>query len=230
MNVQETQQQFNYSDLVLNEETHRYTLERDRNAELISVSKFIERFYTPFNSRMISAIKSKKTGTPTNYYSQRWHYQGQEALGRGNRIHLFAEHGVGFDEPIDGFETAVVDFFEYIDTLHQQIVFKELKLYFKKLAGTIDLIVLNDDGTLTLYDYKTNKDLHKKQGKMLGAMKKFDNTPFNKYQIQMSCYKFMIEQTTNLKVRDIILVHISEQGYELQHCEDVMHIITVAAN
>ena len=90
-------------------------------------------------------------------------------------------------------------------------------------AGTADTILYN---TLTnkfiITDYKTNEDLFKqyKTQKLLGRFSLFADTPFNKYQIQLSYYKLLFEQT-QYEVEAMKIVWVKPDGtYELFNVQD----------
>ena len=71
-------------------------------------------------------------------------------------------------------------------------MFHKTKLY----AGTPDCILMNlETNNLILIDYKTNEDLFKnfKGQKLVERFSSYLDTPFNKYQIQLSYYKILLD-------------------------------------
>src|SRR5690606_15679463 len=83
-------------------------------------------------------------------------------------------------------------------------VFLELRMYHKKymFAGTTDVVLCNKrTGQFIIADYKTNKDLfyNFKNNKLQYPFHNLLDSPFNKYQLQLSYYQILLEQL-NIKV------------------------------
>ena len=92
-----------------------------------------------------------------------------------------------------------------------------------KLAGSIDMVYENPDGTLTIYDWKRSKDITQ-----INTWKKFASNPlishipdtnFWHYALQLNTYKAIIERRYGKIVTKLCLVRlhpdIKEQTYEL---------------
>jgi ATP-dependent exoDNAse (exonuclease V) beta subunit len=92
-----------------------------------------------------------------------------------------------------------------------------------KLAGSIDMVFENPDGTLSIYDWKRSKDISKVNG-----WKKFAINPlichmpdsnFWHYALQLNTYKSILERKYDKKVTKLCLVRlhpdIKEETYEL---------------
>ena len=79
-----------------------------------------------------------------------------------------------------------------------------------RLAGSIDMIFENPDGTLQIYDWKRCKEIKK-----INAWNKFAITPemddlpdtnFWHYSLQLNTYKKILEEKYGKKVTDMFLV------------------------
>ena len=92
-----------------------------------------------------------------------------------------------------------------------------------KLAGSIDMVYENPDGTLAIYDWKRSKDITQ-----INTWKKFASNPlishipdtnFWHYALQLNTYKAIIERKYGKIVTKLCLVRlhpdIKEQTYEL---------------
>lgn len=92
-----------------------------------------------------------------------------------------------------------------------------------KLAGSIDMVYENPDGTLAIYDWKRSKDITQ-----INTWKKFASNPlishipdtnFWHYALQLNTYKAIIERRYGKIVTKLCLVRlhpdIKEQTYEL---------------
>jgi hypothetical protein len=203
-----------YNALQFNEEYHAYTV---KGEQLTPVTTYLKRFVKPFVSHQAASAKAKSTGVSKDYYLRRWKLVSEEALALGKRIHLFMEYMSPTNPASDGYEQSVVAFFT---DLYEEVIAKEMKCYYKGLAGTVDLITLNEDGTLNLYDFKTG-NIHKEgMSKMLAPFDSYKETAINKYSIQLHLYKWIIEKTTSFKVSKCTMVHITQDGYELIEAKD----------
>jgi len=92
-----------------------------------------------------------------------------------------------------------------------------------KLAGSIDMVYENPDGTLSIYDWKRSKDITK-----ANSWKKFATNPlicdipdtnFWHYALQLNTYKSILERKYDKKVTKLCLVRLhpdtKEKTYEL---------------
>ena len=91
------------------------------------------------------------------------------------------------------------------------------------IAGTSDMVFYNTrTDKFKILDFKTNTDLFKNyKGKKM--LKPFDNlldNPYNKYQLQLSLYQILFEQT-GYEIESRALVWIKPNGtYEVYKTED----------
>ena len=96
-------------------------------------------------------------------------------------------------------------------------------------AGTADGTLYNTiTGKYILIDYKTNIDIFKnyKGQTMLAPFEHLLDSPFNKYQIQLSYYQILLEQISGIEVSSRKLVWLRPTGeYELYDTENFTHLI-----
>ena len=92
-----------------------------------------------------------------------------------------------------------------------------------QLAGTIDMVYENEDGTLSIYDWKRAKDISR-----VNYFNKYAITPcishlfdsnFWHYALQLNVYKFILETKYGKIVKELYLVRLhpdnDEKTYEL---------------
>jgi hypothetical protein len=92
-----------------------------------------------------------------------------------------------------------------------------------KIAGSIDMVYENTDGTLSIYDWKRSKNITR-----VNNFNKFAITPlicqfpdsnFWHYALQLNTYKFILEKKYGKIIRDLYLVRLypdaEEKNYEL---------------
>ena len=201
-----------FSDISLDEKSHIYKV-KDKYVKT-SVSKVIKRFYEPFDSYTISKRKAEKDGVKQEYLLKKWEDERVKSINKGHSLHKFAENFVKKCDivPKSKDEEAVVKFFYELPNNVKPYV-TELSMYCPKyeFCGTADLILYNEiKDKFYLCDYKTNKDLFKNfnNKKLLYPFEDLLDTPFNKYQIQLSLYQMMFETSGyNIDKRKIIWIN-----------------------
>tara|TARA_B110000971_G_C19859314_1_gene430894 strand:+ start:9 stop:863 length:855 start_codon:yes stop_codon:yes gene_type:complete len=96
-----------------------------------------------------------------------------------------------------------------------------------KLAGSIDMVYENSDGTVSIYDWKRSKEISKNnKWNKFAIVKEIDDIPdtnFWHYSLQLNAYKAILEQKYNKQVRDLFLVrlHPDADNYELIKVPDL---------
>ena len=78
-----------------------------------------------------------------------------------------------------------------------------------KIAGTIDAVFINDDNSLSLYDWKRSKEIKYTSYDNEMGFKPFDKLPncnFSKYSIQLNIYKEILKTYYNFKIKEMYLI------------------------
>lgn len=188
-----------FDKLHFEESIHKYYV--DGEPLKTSVSGVVGKFGKVFDSHNISLGVAKKEGRTQAEVLQEWKDISDKACDLGNEVHLFGEDYFSDRtlKPSNGFEEAIVKFW---DSLPSFLIpaFPELQMYhFEKMfGGTADIILYNTKtGKFVILDYKTNKDLFKnfKGQTLLAPFDYLLDCPYNKYQIQLSLYQILLEQT-----------------------------------
>ena len=217
---------FYFAPLEFEEERHLYTVE---GQQLISVSGKIKNYVEPFDADKIAGFVAKSRGISKAEVLMEWEVLKNAACDKGTRVHLFGETYSEGDVPQDGFEEAIVNFWKELPEHLLPVIF-ELKMYSKKwgLAGTGDLLFYNlKTGKFVIGDYKTNKDLFKnhKGKRMLKPFSGKLDMPLSKYELQLSYYQLLFEQT-GFEVENRFLIWVKGDGtYSLHDTEDLTRTI-----
>jgi ATP-dependent exoDNAse (exonuclease V) beta subunit len=98
-----------------------------------------------------------------------------------------------------------------------------------KIAGSIDMVYENPDGTLSIYDWKRAKLITR-----INNFNKFAIPPvichlpdsnFWHYALQLNTYKYILESKYEKKIKDLFLVRLhpdaEEKNYELIQLPDL---------
>ena len=92
-----------------------------------------------------------------------------------------------------------------------------------KLAGSIDMVYENPDGSLSIYDWKRCKQISRvnqyNQYATTSSICHFPDTNFWHYALQLNTYKSIIERNYGKTVKELVLVRLhpetEEKTYEL---------------
>ena len=98
-----------------------------------------------------------------------------------------------------------------------------------KLAGSIDMVYENPDGTLSIYDWKRAKDITRVNNFNKYAITEcichMPDSNFWHYALQLNTYKAILEEKYNKKITDLYLVRLhpnnEEKTYDLIKLPDL---------
>jgi hypothetical protein len=127
-------------------------------------------------------------------------------------------------------------FLKYLkDTYWYKPYRTEWKIYHEelKIAGSIDMVYENSDGTLSIYDWKRAKEIQKyniyKKYSVGECLKNVPDTNFYHYSLQLNLYKYILETKYNKKIKDLYLVRLhpnnKNKTYDLIECKDMTNEI-----
>jgi len=216
-----------FEGLTFKEDTHSYYVNGKRLKE--SVSGVIKKFVKPTDFQSIAKNIDKRDALPSGTTQRLWDYKKDISCIVGDAAHFFGEI-YPFHKNLEAktkLEEAVTKFWNDLPD-HIVPVFTELRMYHKKyrFGATKDITLYN---TITkkyiVGDYKTNEDLFKNfnNTKLLEPFSNFLDTPFNKYQIQLSLYQLCFEQVgPEFEVERRVIVHLKPNGqYDMYDTMDL---------
>jgi ATP-dependent exoDNAse (exonuclease V) beta subunit len=102
-----------------------------------------------------------------------------------------------------------------------------------KLAGSIDMVYKNEDGTLNIYDWKRAKEITKtpkfNKYAITECIEHLPDTNFWHYSLQLNTYKAILESKYDKTIKDLYLVRLHpnnpKKSYELIKCADLSNEI-----
>lgn len=194
-------------------ENHIYTL---NGKELKSVSSWIEQFVPEFNANIVSSVMSRTSEMSPEEIRAKWELKGKIAREQGNWIHDSIQYYLKYDNE---FENEPVKEFKKHQT--DNTYYSEMIVYDDEYAGTIDLIEVIKKGKVKLHDFKTNENLYKKKGKLKEPYKDLENTPMNKYRLQLSKYKEMLEKMKDVEVVELNIWWWDEMKFKIIKIEEL---------
>lgn len=220
--------------LEFHEESHTYIRKVDgKSLQYSSVTQVIKKYYQPFYQKKIASAIIKCPTYSTGRYSgmsedeiiNTW----RKDASTGTRLHKCIEILLK-DEALDDalkeeFSTELKyyeDFMNSYDILDE--VESELRVCDsnRQIAGTIDFVTYNEDGTAKIVDWKRSGNIttENKYKKMKGCLSHLDDCKLNQYAIQVNLYRELLEN--NYLVGDnpikvihmcFVLLHPSNESY-----------------
>lgn len=215
----------NFENLKFDEKQHQYSVDDIKLKGSVSskIDKYVEK--VDFDEK--AGNKAIRLGITKESLLEQWEAEKQLACDTGNRVHLFGEL-YPFNKslkPSCKQEEAVVKFWSDLPE-HIVPACLELRMYHLHFmfAGTSDILLFDKlKETFIIADYKTNKDLFKnfKNKTLLTPFTNLLDSPFNKYQIQLSYYQLLFEQT-GYKVSSRKVIWLLKTGeYIMYDCENL---------
>lgn len=234
------------------ESLHKYTLVADPTVKLISVTSFLHDCFEEFDAdkvieKLVSNPRCKYFNRPIQEIKDEW----KSANLLGTELHAKIENFMNdenvkypytHEELKQRDEKDIKDindekdikndwklFLQFADTFKDKIPFRtEWRIYCQELriAGSVDMVYINEDGSISIFDWKRTTDLDKRVGFKNKMSLKFPDTvpdtKFHKYSLQLNLYKAIIEKNYGLTVKELVLVglHPSQKTFELHQCVD----------
>jgi hypothetical protein len=200
----------------------------------MSVTTWNHHHFAKFDSEKIvnQIISSKKHKTdPTYKYYQMtkdqilamWDANRDQASGAGTNMHYDMECYYN-QMPVTNESVEFTYFQNYLrDHPHLQAYRTEWTVFHEelKIAGSIDMVYENPDGTLRIYDWKRCKDIIKENpygyASTTECIAHLPDTNYWHYSLQLNTYKTILEQKYGKKVTELCLValHPNNDNYKL---------------
>lgn len=208
-----------FTDIIFDEIKHKYYV---NNKELISVTTLIDRYCQEFNQEEALERSSKKLKKSKEEILKEWKKKMLDSSNKGKFIHFFIEKYLKKEKTIEGEYSIEIEYFInfYNDFLKNKFIIYIEKIIYNleyKIAGTIDCLVYCPiNNILYFIDWKTNEKIEDKNKyqKLLKPLMIYDQCEKEIYSIQLSLYRFIIENEINLGNYDKknILIHLSEKN------------------
>ena len=194
-------------------EPHIYTID---NTPAPSASTVISKFFPEFDSEYWSNRKAPELGMTANEVALMWRNKGEKAAQEGTFLHeqienFYLDQEYNRTEEFHLFENFVNE------NNHIKPYRTEWRIFDEQhhIAGTIDLISENVNG-YEMYDWKRSKKVvnpfngepieNNKWQKGIGQLSDIDDTSYNRYCLQQSLYKYILEKNYGIKVSNMYLI------------------------
>jgi hypothetical protein len=227
---------------------HQYEIATDTKSKYMSVTTWNHAHFPKFDADAViqNIFKGKSWGPGHKYWGQTaeqikasWKSNGDAVSGAGTNLHEQIEHFMNNDLIAPDYtqrelfasytnnDDCAVEWNYFIEFVKDHPELKpyrtEWMIYDEdlKLAGSIDMVYENPDGTLSIYDWKRSKDIIRTNN-----WNKFASNPliahipdinFWHYALQLNTYKAILERKYGKIVTHLCLIrlHPDAKAYEL---------------
>ena len=205
-------------NIIFIEEGHKYFVNGDDS--FISVTTYIHTHFKQFDSEIIiNKMKKSKNWKQSKYFGMTnyeikklWDDNGKNASSLGTKLHNDIEFFYNEIEIInDSIEWTYFKNF-YNNNINKTPYRTEWTIYDEnlKICGSIDMIFINDDGTLSIYDWKRCKEIKLKNDyneySVTPSIKHLHDCNYIHYTLQLNIYKKLIERNYGFTVKDLHIV------------------------
>jgi ATP-dependent exoDNAse (exonuclease V) beta subunit len=211
-----------------NSKKHTYTVGRGKSKkQLTSVTQFVKQFFAPFDEKTSSEAKHYsllRKGLPSKspaFWRKEWKKTRELGTEIHDQIKKLILNEIDLTHDVQPLAVHALNAFHKYTAknnplmgLPEQIIFSEEL----GLAGTIDLLLLYDEDTVVLFDWKTNKEIKTEGYKGAtgkGPCADLRDCNYVHYTLQLSTYAYILENDYGFKPKDLFLVHLTDNGPEV---------------
>ncbi|MBU2492945.1 MAG: PD-(D/E)XK nuclease family protein [Bacteroidetes bacterium] len=205
------------------ESTHKYILKQEPNFEFTSCTSFAKYFFETFDT---IGIANRLTETHPNYIHlspqelvSDWDKTAKEGTFIHNEVENFIKENINPTHPKSILAAEWIK--KNIIEKDKFDIFSEVIVYSKELAlaGTIDLLIYDrENNTYKILDWKTNKRIDTQSfNNKLGnheASANLMDCNFSHYSIQLSLYRYILENYYGLTVTGTAISHLMDSGIQ----------------
>lgn len=227
------------SRIVFDEEPHLYYI--DGKQTKTSVTSVIHNFFPHFDVEKVAVMTQRKNyNTRSSKYfqlsvdeiKQMWEDNRNEAATAGTHLHKSIENYYN-DIPPDNSSQEFKYFLNFVDDFKGLVPYRtEWEIYDEDLniAGSIDMLFENPDGTLDMYDWKRSKQIVESNSfqKGKGPVSHMDHCNLSHYTLQLNIYKYILETKYDKTISSMALVvcHPDNNNYLRFEIPDMAEKVT----
>ncbi len=207
------------NNIFLKEDVHEYQLHDDPEMEFTSCTTFAKYFFQPFDK---IGIANNLTTTHPNYMAmtpqmlvEQWDDIAEEGTLIHNEIEQFIKNKI--EKPTREKSKVAIEWIKDNFTERYE-VFSEVIIYSKELAlaGSIDILLYDkEEKSYKILDWKTNKKIdttsyRNRMGNHQASSNLMDCN-FIHYSIQLSLYRYILEECYNIEVSGTAISHLTDE-------------------
>jgi ATP-dependent exoDNAse (exonuclease V) beta subunit len=207
-----------------------------------SVTKLLSRFKKPFDVDSAAIRTANKRGVSVEQVKHEWSQANLTSTVLGSLFHKYVENffngkRVGYEGSVKGLDDdskasvltrlpILVEQFKRFQDKHKLLPVKNELIVGDlsqgtNICGMVDMLTYDpSDGSFSIYDFKTNKKISDSSAykqKFLHVLSHLDECELNAYTLQLNIYKYLIEQETDIRIKDL---HVLWFNVDNKECID----------
>lgn len=187
--------------------------------QYVSTTQLISKFKKPFDVEKVSKRVAAKEGVTQEEIKERWKKINNDSKVYGSKIHEILENYNSAKIIAEGYEDLINAYKELGVITDDDTLLVEEKLHNHnyKLAGTADIIRLEDRGGFSIFDLKTNKkfNLYNQYSEyLLAPLSHLSACEYTTYSLQLSLYAYMYQSMTGRNVNQLGIVYYNKEDNE----------------
>ena len=207
---------------------HRYFI--DGNADTISVSQLVSKFFPEFDAGHWAPIKASQRGISTAEIINEWESKRVNSANLGTNLHVQIENYYN-DKPYNKDVTEFKYFLDFTAKYPSLSPFRtEWRIFDEEMmiAGTVDMVYRKESGDLFMFDWKRSEKVIFPDGKIKndswafgsGGLSHLGDNSFNRYSLQQNIYRYILEKRYGKIISSMNLL-ILHPDYETFHLKQV---------
>lgn len=204
--------------LTFDPKTHAY-INPYTQETYISTTQLISKFKKPFDVEKISKRVAEKEGVTQDEIKERWKKINSDSKVYGSKIHSVLEDYNSAKIVTEGYEDLISAYkkIKIINDDDTLLVEEKLHNHYYKLAGTADIVRLEEKGGFSIFDLKTNKkfNLFNQYAEyLLSPLSHLSACEYTTYALQLSLYAFMYQNMTGRNVNQLGVIYYNKEDNE----------------
>lgn len=223
-----------FKDIIFIEDGHRYIWKNNKDVTITSVTSLINKYKQSFNVDFYSRKKATELGVSVIDVLRMWDEERIHGSTKGSIMHEGLEYYWQNKRIISTVDTSdVVDMdrmrsnlrviskqtTKFYDDFKDRYVPVKLEMIVGdkdyNIAGQFDGLFYDTESEhYVLLDYKNDKKFTKTQQYGKNFRRPITNVAeceFNKYSLQLSLYRYIIEKNTNIKIGEMVVYRFNEK-------------------
>lgn len=185
----------------------------------ISATQLISKFKKPFDVDAMSKRVATREGVSQDEIKERWKKINSDSKVYGSKIHSVLEDYNSAKIVAEGYEDLINNYKKLSVIADDDALLVEEKLHNNsyKLAGTADIIRLEDKGGFSVFDLKTNKKFNlfnQYSEYLLHPLDHLTACEYTTYALQLSLYAFMYQCMTGRNVNQLGIIYYNKEDKE----------------
>jgi len=224
------------NEITLNDTNHKYILKGFEHIKFKSVTTVISEYFEEFDKVKVATNLKQNSPKYRHFTIEEIIDAWDKSAQFGTDVHRELEDYINHNKkPFIGRSKIAIKWLNNYLKKSDFDLYSEIIVYCKKLkiAGTVDLLIHDKINNIySLIDWKTSKKID-----TMGYRNKTGNKPetedlldtnFNHYSLQLSLYRYLLEKNYSIKIKDQIIVHITDDSVHSYLTDNLnAHILSI---